>query len=168
MKFFLALFLSMLFVGPAANAEQFKDVSNDHWARPAVDALAAEGILKGYPDNSYRGDKPVTRYELAVALARFAEVITQSAKPLTNPAKAISTPQKEISPDSNPQKYLQSNGFLPANSELLKDSSKPVTAAQLADALASMSARIIELRTPVAAEESNLPTPAPTDNTPTH
>lgn len=46
----------------------FPDVPPDHWAAAAIERLAAAGILTGYPDGTYSGDKAVTRYELAVVL----------------------------------------------------------------------------------------------------
>jgi hypothetical protein len=45
-----------------------QDVPPGHWAYDAVQSLIREGILRGYPDGSFRGQKPVTRYEFAVAL----------------------------------------------------------------------------------------------------
>lgn len=45
-----------------------QDVPQGHWAYEAVRTLIQQGILKGYPDGSFRGTKPVSRYEFAVAL----------------------------------------------------------------------------------------------------
>lgn len=45
------------------------DVSPDHWAYQAVLNLTANyGCLVGYPDGTFRGDQPVTRYEFAAAM----------------------------------------------------------------------------------------------------
>ncbi len=51
-------------------ANPFVDVPMNHWAYDAVAQLAAKGILQGYPDGTFQGTKPMTRYEFAVATAR--------------------------------------------------------------------------------------------------
>ncbi len=66
---------------PGLCAEQFKDVPKDHWAADYVQVVAADGVMKGYPDATFKGDKPVTRYELAVALERMIAFIEGSLKP---------------------------------------------------------------------------------------
>lgn len=43
----------------------------DHWAAPQIRWAINEGLLKGYPDGSFKPDKPVTRAELAVILHRI-------------------------------------------------------------------------------------------------
>lgn len=44
---------------------------DDHWAAPQIRWAMQEGLLKGYPDGSFKPDKPVTRAELAVILHRI-------------------------------------------------------------------------------------------------
>jgi len=52
----------------------FKDVPNRHWAAPYV-AMAAElGVVKGYPDGSFRPKANITRAEGLAMVARFAGV----------------------------------------------------------------------------------------------
>ena len=41
-----------------------------HWAYDAVNKLAAEGVVDGYPDGTYGGDKLMTRYEMAQIVAK--------------------------------------------------------------------------------------------------
>jgi hypothetical protein len=48
----------------------FADVPFDHWAYSAVEQLAQVGVLEGYPDGTFKGPQPLTRYEFAVAIAR--------------------------------------------------------------------------------------------------
>ncbi len=68
---------SMAFLGlPAVSHAQagsgpFADVPTDHWAYQAVDTLQKDGIVIGYPDGTYGGRRPMTRYEFAVAIARL-------------------------------------------------------------------------------------------------
>ena len=48
----------------------FSDVPAGHWAYDAVNKLAAEGVVDGYPDGTYGGDKLMTRYEMAQIVAK--------------------------------------------------------------------------------------------------
>jgi hypothetical protein len=79
------------------------DVANDHWAGDAVRDLYGRGIetglLIGYPDRTFAGNRPMTRKEFAVVLQRlhewlirFAELNTKQhlkeGSPVTPPAPA--------------------------------------------------------------------------------
>lgn len=50
-------------------ANPFTDVSADDWAYQAIASLSDEGVIDGYPDGTFRGDKHVTRYEIAQIVA---------------------------------------------------------------------------------------------------
>lgn len=52
-------------------ANPFTDVSADDWAYQAVASLSDEGVIDGYPDGTFRGDKHVIRYEIAQIVARL-------------------------------------------------------------------------------------------------
>lgn len=52
-------------------ANPFTDVSADDWAYQVVASLSDEGVIDGYPDGTFRGDKHVTRYEIAQIVARL-------------------------------------------------------------------------------------------------
>ncbi|TYZ19539.1 S-layer homology domain-containing protein [Selenomonas ruminis] len=54
----------------AAAQNPFQDVPADHWAYDAVDQLAKDGVVTGYGDGTYKGQKQITRYEMAVMVAR--------------------------------------------------------------------------------------------------
>ena len=43
----------------------FPDVPENHWAYEAVAAMARSGLVKGYPDGEFKGDRTMTRYEFA-------------------------------------------------------------------------------------------------------
>ena len=130
---------------PGLAAETFKDVPKDHWAAESVQKLADAGIVTGYPDRTFRGDKPITRYELAAALEKFVEFVQQSRKPLKKePVKPSS--QADWKRDS--MASLKAGEFLPSDSKLLKDGEKTVTPEDLADALASVAKRLIEVSVP--------------------
>jgi hypothetical protein len=67
----LALLTLMVFVlSLTAWAGPFSDVPYGHWAYNAVSKLVSKGIIKGYPDNTFKGNKPVTRYEVAMMIAK--------------------------------------------------------------------------------------------------
>jgi len=53
----------------AAAASQFSDVPAKHWAYDAINKLAKAGIVDGYGDGTFRGDKTMTRYEMAQIVA---------------------------------------------------------------------------------------------------
>lgn len=55
----------------ASAANPFTDVSSDDWAYQAVASLSDEGVIDGYPDGTFRGDKHVSRYEIAQIVARL-------------------------------------------------------------------------------------------------
>ena len=54
--------------GAAANP--FIDVPAGHWAYDSVTKLANEGVIEGYGDGTYRGNRNITRYEMAQMIAR--------------------------------------------------------------------------------------------------
>ena len=52
-------------------ANPFSDVSPDDWAYQAVSALSDQGVVEGYPDGTFKGERNMTRYELAQVIARL-------------------------------------------------------------------------------------------------
>ena len=54
---------------PVRNIE-FPDVPKDHWAYSYVKSLADRGLLEGYPDGEFKGDRSMTRYEFAAIIYR--------------------------------------------------------------------------------------------------
>ncbi|MDR3331327.1 MAG: S-layer homology domain-containing protein [Synergistaceae bacterium] len=72
-KFLIAVAIVALaaFAVPAfAATNPFMDVPASHWAFDAVAQLAARGVISGYPDGSFKGPQPSTRYEVASIIAR--------------------------------------------------------------------------------------------------
>ena len=63
-----ALMLTTSFV-MADNA--FSDVTPDDWSYKAVSQLADEGVIDGYPDGTFKGNKNITRYEMGQIVARL-------------------------------------------------------------------------------------------------
>ncbi len=63
----------------AQDRPEFADVPRDHWAYAALQKLAAAGILEGYPPTGdFRGQRAMTRYEFAVAIARLLNTLPNS------------------------------------------------------------------------------------------
>lgn len=66
----LAGVLASLVLAGTAGASTFSDVPSDHWAYDAIDYLQVAGLVEGYPDGTFKGDRPFTRYEMAMVIAR--------------------------------------------------------------------------------------------------
>ena len=49
----------------------FSDVTPDDWSYKAVSQLADEGVIDGYPDGTFKGNKNITRYEMGQIVARL-------------------------------------------------------------------------------------------------
>ena len=71
MKRISLLVASYLMFAPMVNANPFTDVPRNHWAYDAVTELTSKGILTGYPDKTFKGDKPVNRYALAMVVSKL-------------------------------------------------------------------------------------------------
>ncbi len=69
LKVAIATALTVAFAAPAF-ANPFTDVPAKHWAYDAVNKLAQAGIVDGYDDGTFRGDKTITRYEMAQIVAK--------------------------------------------------------------------------------------------------
>lgn len=76
MKKSLTLALAVMFgtsvagTALAASENPFETVKSNHWAYPAVTQLVKAGLVDGYGDGDFRGDKAITRYEMAVLVAK--------------------------------------------------------------------------------------------------
>lgn len=51
----------------------FPDVPENHWAYEYIGRLAAAGIIEGYPDGMFNGNRMMSRYEFAAMLYRALE-----------------------------------------------------------------------------------------------
>ena len=73
-KAFLSTCAAALLVGVTSTAfaatNPFEDVPADHWAYDAIAQLAADGVIEGYGDGTYRGNQEITRFEMAQMVAR--------------------------------------------------------------------------------------------------
>lgn len=78
--------LSVAGTALAAPVNPFTDVPAKHWAYDSVSKLAQAGIISGYGDGTYRGDRTLTRYEMATIVG----------KALANSDKADAEIKKEL------------------------------------------------------------------------
>lgn len=58
---------------PLLDTVMFPDVPENHWAYDYVENLQKRGIIEGYPDGNFGGDRSMTRYEYAAMLYRALE-----------------------------------------------------------------------------------------------
>ena len=66
----LAMALALGVTASAYAANPFSDVPAGHWAYDSVAQLAADGVIDGYADGAFAGDKLLTRYEMAQVVAK--------------------------------------------------------------------------------------------------
>ncbi len=148
----LALFPAAAFAAPTLMP---RDLPPGHWAAGSVKRVVHENIMGTTPDGRFRGDAPVTRYELAVALDRFVSYIEAGRKPLH--AQVFPVPTR-LAPAANPVERqaltrLVANGFLPKSSPLVtKNGAVPVTAKETSDALAAVTIRLSDRAEPLRQE----------------
>ncbi|MBC8141119.1 MAG: S-layer homology domain-containing protein [Armatimonadetes bacterium] len=151
-----------------AQTPAFSDVPSNHWAASSVTALAKAGIVQGYGASplaigappvkakpvakkpAYDGNKPVTRYELAVTLFRFVNYMNSVAKQPKSNTGAMVLPKTEAATLA----MLVKNGYLKADSPYVKNAAKggakPVTANELAVAMGDVLSKVQANRTPIS------------------
>ena len=160
---------------PATRAQSsFSDVPAGHWAAQSVQKLSERGIVSGYPGRpggaalapstakrqAYAGNKPVTRYELAVTLYRFVQYLERAdgrKRGSAAAARAKSALPAAVKDGAEAVRRLVIAGYLPADTPLGQNGSTLVTANQLADVMAQVLARATEKRTPITPESKRAP-----------
>jgi hypothetical protein len=86
----------VLAVASPAFAQPFADVPTDHWAFDAIAELAAKGIIEGFPDGTFKGDRGVSRYEVAIIVARILARIEAIKIPAPAPAAAPQVTRTDV------------------------------------------------------------------------
>jgi len=71
----LAVVLLAAMAAPVLAQGAFADVPPDHWAYQAVDKLSKAGLVEGYPDGQFKGNRAMTRYEFAMVIARLLNTL---------------------------------------------------------------------------------------------
>ena len=82
---------------------EYPDVPKTHWAYDFVKDLSDKGLLVGYPDGTYKGDKAMTRYEFATALYR---ALQRGAVMDANMIKAIKEFEPELKDVEKAQRFV--------------------------------------------------------------
>jgi hypothetical protein len=75
---YLAGLLTVLGLG--FGQAQFSDVPAGHWAKEAVERVAACGLITGFPDGTFRGNQNLTRYQAALIFQRLLSEIQQGGE----------------------------------------------------------------------------------------
>lgn len=58
---------------PAQAPVSFSDVPAGHWAKDAVEYIAQQGLIQGFPDGTFRGNENLTRYQAALIFYRLLQ-----------------------------------------------------------------------------------------------
>ncbi|MBP2664541.1 MAG: S-layer protein [Firmicutes bacterium] len=122
-KIIAFIFVLVLIVGNAGAAfaaeSVFSDVPANHWAYDAAAKLVKAGVIEGYNDASFRGDRLITRYEMAVIVAKALQntdkadaeskaildkLSIEFSKELTNMGVRLSAVESKLA--QNAQKHL--------------------------------------------------------------
>ena len=105
-KYALSAVLSACLVVPAVAQTGFPDVKDTHWAADSVNRLKLSGLVHGFKDGEYKGDRTMTRYEMASAvyaiyakLVCFNEEIDKKIKALEAKINSIKPNEPAQSPD---------------------------------------------------------------------
>ncbi|MBF0498733.1 MAG: S-layer homology domain-containing protein [Candidatus Riflebacteria bacterium] len=82
----IALFISFLMplraqqIISTSSPTFFQDLPKNHWAFNDINFLIGHGYMTGYPDNSFQGRRVITRYDIALILARILHKTEEKGK----------------------------------------------------------------------------------------
>ena len=97
----IAVALTVFFTSSVlAAGNPFADVPADHWAYEAVTELVSDGVLTGYDDMTLKGQREITRYEMAMMIAR-AMAAEKDVEVSTRDKQMIAQLAAEFSDDLN-------------------------------------------------------------------
>lgn len=72
-KIFISTLILIISLNTIITAATIADISSDHWAYQSVKTLVDKGLMELYEDGTFRGNDSVSRYQLAVIVARILE-----------------------------------------------------------------------------------------------
>jgi predicted transcriptional regulator len=133
-----------------AVAAPIKDLPSNKTMRTAIVSVTSKKLMDA-PGGKFNGDKPVTRYELAVALDRLVRYIENGRKPLhpTLRPKAAKLPAGAPADVRTALQNLTEYNFIGSDSILLKGKgTEPVTANQLASLMSQVTIRLSDRAVP--------------------
>ena len=76
----IAAAMSLSVAGTALAANPFSDLPQGHWAYDAVAQLEKDGLVTGYGDGTYRGDRALSRYEMATIVAQLDDATGENTE----------------------------------------------------------------------------------------
>jgi hypothetical protein len=84
------------------------DVPKDHWAYAAIESLSAKGLVLGYPDGKFVGNRAITRYEMATIISRVLDNVDKSIDAAKSgmasaPAAPAPAPAASSTPSVSPE-----------------------------------------------------------------
>lgn len=97
-KKFMLIFTMVLVFSSTVFATTFTDIA-PNWVNDAVISMASRGIISGYPDGTFKGNQPLTRYEMASVIARsihFIDVNKASQKDLNDLKNIVTELSEEL------------------------------------------------------------------------
>jgi hypothetical protein len=147
-KRFIALLAGLLTVlSMGFGLAQFSDVPAGHWAKEAVEVLAARGIISGFPDGTFRGNETLTRYQAALIIYRLLRQIEEELKAKgSSPTLEVMSPEDLEALKNAVQELAADLAALGIQVSALEDS------AATKDDIARLEAMIEELRARPASE----------------
>lgn len=92
-------------ITPRARASQLRDLDPNHWTYNAVRSIIDKHqLMDGYEDNTFRGDKPLTRYEGSAVISKFVKYVDRCYKPRpkATPTPVVPTPKPTPTPVQRP------------------------------------------------------------------
>jgi len=141
---------AVLALSSTAFAAPIKDVPAGSKLMPAVVSVTSKKLMDA-PGGTFNGNKPVTRYELAVTLDRLVRYIENARKPLhptkrQHAAKIPATAHGEV---RTALRHLTKYNFIDSDSILLKGKgTEVVTAQQLTTLLSDVTVRLSDRALP--------------------
>jgi len=141
--FVLAVFGLAFGIAQMASAAALVDVPSGHWAEDAVQRLVDSGLIEGYPDGTFKGDRPMTRYEYAMVVDRMMKKLD-----------SIYCKKDECKGEA----AVAAGGISQEELDELKDIVKKL-AAEFKDELAALKVKVDENSAKIAAIEKEMSTP---------
>ena len=128
----LAMAMALGVTASAYAANPFSDVPAGHWAYDSVNKLAAAGIVDGYGNGTFGGDRLMTRYEMAQivakAMAKGANVdrlAAEFADELDSLAYALQLWRKNLITLESLVRYVMTTLIIPAISTVIVPTAFP-------------------------------------------
>lgn len=118
----------------AAGADSFSDVPKDHWAYEALDYLAKEGVVDGYTDGTFEGNRTMSRYEMAAIVYKACQnenisiggraVLDKLRAEYDAEIKQLNTRVDKVEKDVEELKKTQIHGFMRVDYSVDQNSQK--------------------------------------------